>query len=128
MVYSRFGPHSRKFIHSQVPLRFRALLSVVMLVIWPWLHVQSAAPHASPCAVPGAAGSFFFLFPCRRGFTKIDRVDYMKFKQEGRIVKDGVTVKVSLLVGFESLAHGVGACAYRNAQQRSAFYFIASVP
>lgn len=38
-----------------------------------------------------------------RGFTKFARVDYVKWKEENRLVNDGVTAKVSYIVMNEEL-------------------------
>lgn len=39
----------------------------------------------------------FDCFGCvRRGFTKFSRTDYLKWKEENRIVNDGVNAKVGL--------------------------------
>lgn len=42
---------------------------------------------ASPPATPTAR-------PCRRGFTGFLRDDYLEWKREGRLLNDGVTVKL----------------------------------
>lgn len=37
---------------------------------------------------------FRFSIFCLRGFTKVSRTDYLKWKEENRIVPDGVNAKL----------------------------------
>ena len=48
----------------------------------------------SGVALPGLSYWWNFWFVLCRGFTKFARVDYVKWKEENRLVHDGVTAKV----------------------------------
>ena len=45
---------------------------------------------------------------CCRGFTKIDKKDFPRFRAENRLINDGVSVKVSFWRIVESLAQCLG--------------------